>query len=95
MTYYGHDKWCGLLGAVVEVRKNGVVIRRGIVHDVMPDSSAVWIAADGLTGREIIEAAEGYQIWVEPKQLEGKHAYRMTLGALRGRPAAEGAHGVA
>lgn len=83
MTFYRHDAWRDLLGAVVEVRQNGTVIRQGLVADVMPDSSAIWIAADGLTGRTLIEATEGHEVWVEPRQLEGKRAYRMTASALR------------
>lgn len=83
MTVYRHDTWNNLLGAVVEVRKNGTIIRKGLVEDVMPDSSALWIAADGLTGRVLIEAAEGHEVWVEPKQLKGTRAYRMTWSALQ------------
>ncbi|MBX7443399.1 MULTISPECIES: hypothetical protein [unclassified Arthrobacter] len=82
MTVFRHDTWNTLLGAVVEVRKNGTPIRTGLVEDVMPDSSALWIAADGLAGRILIEVAEGYEVWVEPKQLKGTRAYRMTWSAL-------------
>lgn len=82
MPVYRHDTWNTLRGAVVEVRKNGTTIRTGLVEDVMPDSSALWIAADGLTGRVLIEAAEGHEVWVEPKQLKGTRAYRMTWSAL-------------
>ena len=97
MTFYRHDAWRDLLGAVVEVRQNGTFIRQGLVEDVMPDSSAIWIAADGLTGRVLIEAVEGHEVWVEPKQLKGTRAYRMTRSALqpgRGRHQREDAgHG--
>lgn len=83
MTSYRHDAWEHLRGALVQVRKNGTVLREGLVEDVMPDSSALWIAADGLAGQVLIEAAEGHEVWVEPRQLEGKRAYRMTLSALQ------------
>jgi hypothetical protein len=83
MTFYRHDAWSDLLGAVVEVRQNGTVIRQGVVEDVMPDSSAIWIAADGITGRTLIEAAEGHEVWVEPRQLKGTRAYRMPRSALQ------------
>ncbi|MCU1532645.1 MAG: hypothetical protein JWO49_2216 [Arthrobacter sp.] len=43
MTFYRHDTWRDLLGAVVEARKDGAVIRKGLVEDIMPDSSALWI----------------------------------------------------
>lgn len=83
MCPYRHDAWQNLVGARVEVRKNGAVVREGLVDDAMPDASALWIAADGSTSRELIEAAEGFEVWVEPRKLEGKLAYRMTSSALR------------
>ena len=85
MTHYRHDAWQNLIGALVEVRKDGAVVREGFVDDVMPDSSVLWIAADGFTGRVLIEAAEGYEMWVEPRKLEARHAYRMTSSALHPR----------
>ena len=83
MCPYRHNAWQNLIGALVEVRKHGAVVREGLVDDAMPDSSALWIAADGFTNRVLIEAAEGYEVWVEPRKLEGKLAYRMTASALR------------
>ena len=83
MGPYRHDAWQNLVGARVEVRKQGAVVREGLVDDAMPDSSALWIAADGFTNRVLIEAAEGFEVWVEPRKLEGKLAYRMTASALR------------
>mgnify|MGYP003113819627 CR=1 FL=1 len=83
MCPYRHDAWQNLVGARVEVRKHSAVVREGLVDDAMPDSSALWIAADGSTSRELIEAAEGYEVWVEPRKLEGKLAYRMTSSALQ------------
>jgi len=34
-----------------------------LVEDAMPDASGIWLAADGAFGRELIEKAEGYEIW--------------------------------
>ncbi len=84
MTFYRHDLWHTLLGALVQVRQDGKVVREGLVEDVMPDSSALWISADGLNGRVLIEAAEGHEVWVEPRMLEGQRSYRMTSLALQG-----------
>ncbi|MEV8042115.1 hypothetical protein [Arthrobacter sp. NPDC080082] len=83
MTHYRQDDWKHLLGAFVEIRKDGALVRKGLVDAVMPDSSALWIAAEGLSSRGLIDAAEGYEVWVEPRQLEGRAAYRMTASALR------------
>lgn len=87
MTFYRHDAWRDLIGALVEVRKDGTIRGGGLVDDVMPDSSALWIAADGSANRVLIEAAEGYEVWVEPRPLEGKRAYRMTSSLLQPRAA--------
>lgn len=87
MSFYRHDAWQNLRGAIVEVRKGGRIVREGLVDDVMPDSSALWIAGDGSTNRVLIEAAEGYEVWIEPRPLEGKRAYRMTAAILQPRVA--------
>ncbi|WP_458112089.1 hypothetical protein M1D88_17815 [Arthrobacter sp. R1-13] len=86
MTAYRHNKWSQLTGAYVEVRQNYEAFRAGFVDDVMPDSSALWLAADPTHGRVLIEASEGYTVWVEPRELEGKNSYRMTAAALRQQP---------
>ena len=89
MTAYRHNAWQNLIGVPVQVRNNGRTVREGLVDDVMPDSSALWIAADGFSSRTLIEASGEYEVWVEPRQLEGKHAYRLTSSALHpgdGRP---------
>ena len=82
MTSYRHHEWARLIGAPVEIQKHGDVIRTGIVDDAMPDSSMIWIASDEKSTRTLFEAAQGFQVWVEPRQLEGISSYRMTTGAL-------------
>jgi hypothetical protein len=83
MTAYRHNDWNLLINAFVEVRKNHEFFRSGVVDEVMPDSSALWLSADGGHTRVLIEAAEGYDVWVEPRILEGKLSYRMTTSSLR------------
>jgi hypothetical protein len=85
MASYRHHAWQNLVGVVVEIRRAGEVIRRGLVETAMADSSALWLAAEGLERRVIIEAAERYEVWVEPRLLEGSFAYRMAPSALQRR----------
>jgi hypothetical protein len=47
----------------VEVRLLGEPYRRGIVDMAMPDSSAIWLAAEGVHGREFIDKTAGFEIW--------------------------------
>jgi hypothetical protein len=82
MTRYRHHEWARLIGAPVEIRKDGEVIRAGVVDDAMPDSSMVWIASDQQAPRTLFEASRGFQVWVEPKLLQGVITYRMTTQAL-------------
>ncbi|MFJ6359231.1 hypothetical protein [Pseudarthrobacter oxydans] len=82
MTKYRHHEWARLIGAPVEVRKYGEVVRAGIVDAAMPDSSMIWIASDEQFTRTLFEAAQGFQVWVEPRRLEGTLTYRMTNKAL-------------
>lgn len=82
MTSYRHNDWHQLIGAFVEIRQNHVTLRNGYVEEAMPDSSALWLAADDDHGRAIFEVAEGHEVWVEPRELEGKLTYRMAASAL-------------
>lgn len=49
----------------------------------MPDSTLLWLAADAAHGRELFSAAENYEVWIEPRLLDGEMAYRMTDSQLR------------
>jgi hypothetical protein len=66
----------------VEIRKDFTTVRGGIVDDAMPDSSALWLAADSTHGRAIFAAAEGYQVWIRPQELTGKLCYKMAAAQL-------------
>lgn len=57
------DKWQFLTGKKIEVRLSGKLYRRGVVDMAMPDSSAVWLAPDGVHGRKFIDKAAGFEIW--------------------------------
>jgi hypothetical protein len=77
-----YPTWNRLIGALVEIRHNGRIVSAGVVEDAMPDSSTLWIAADGVQSRRMYEAALNYQVWVEPQQLTGNICYRMTSSQL-------------
>lgn len=81
-TLENYPDWNRLIGAYVEVRRQKQTIRYGVVDDAMPDSSILWLAADGIHRRSMYEAVEGYSVWVEPQQLIGEAAYRMTSNQL-------------
>lgn len=82
MTSYKHEDWAQLINAPVEIRQDGQTLRTGVVDNAMPDSSALWIAADGIQPRQIFEAALGHEVWVIPQQLSGETTYRMTSDRL-------------
>ena len=82
MTLHRYPSWNRLVGATVEIRQHGEPIRTGTVEAAMPDSSALWLASDGIHPRSMYEAALGYQVWVEPRELAGTNCYRMTSAML-------------
>ncbi|WP_437773390.1 hypothetical protein [Arthrobacter sp. KNU40] len=57
------DEWQWLAGNNVEVRLAGKLYRRGVADMAMPDASGIWVAADGIQGREYIDKASGFEIW--------------------------------
>ncbi len=83
--YPCHD-WSRLVGTPVEIRKDSLIVRAGIVDDAMADSSALWLASDSSRGRELFVAEEGYQVWIRPQKLDGKLCYKMAANQLWPRP---------
>lgn len=84
MGSYPYPEWNRLIGVPVEVRKDGRLLRAGVVEDAMPDSSAVWLAADGTGGRAMFSAAEGHELWISPRTLGGRMRFRMAAAQLSG-----------
>ncbi|MFF1253917.1 hypothetical protein ACFVYC_15650 [Pseudarthrobacter sp. NPDC058329] len=82
MPAKNYASWNRLIGAVVEIRRYGQIIRTGTVEAAMPDSSALWLASNGNNPRTMYEASLGYQAWVQPQELAGTSCYRMTTGML-------------
>ena len=74
MTLQNYPAWDLLIGALVEIRRDGQVVCAGVVEDAMPDSSALWIAAHGVQPRRMYESALIYQVWVEPQHLTATSA---------------------
>jgi hypothetical protein len=68
MAVQKHLQWDCLIGSCVEIRRNGHLVRSGVIDDVMQDSSAVWLAPDGTHGRVTFEAADGYEVWVNAQE---------------------------
>ncbi|WP_459791917.1 hypothetical protein [Arthrobacter sp. AD-310] len=85
-TAHKHVEWSLLINTYVEIHLHGRVIRTGFVEEAMPDSSALWIAADQDGPRQMFEAAQGHQVWVTPQELSGHLNYRMTTKQIFGTP---------
>lgn len=68
MALQKHLQWHCLIGTYVEIRRNGQSVRSGVVDDVMQDSSALWVAADGTHGRVIFSAADSYEVWIDAQE---------------------------
>jgi hypothetical protein len=56
---YRIDDWGTLTGAWFEMRLDGCPVRLGFIDEVMPDSSVLWIAADGVHSGTLFEPASG------------------------------------
>ena len=57
--------WRRLIGATVQIRQHGQLIRTGTVDDAMADSTALWIAGDATQPRTMYEAARGIEVWAD------------------------------
>ncbi|SDW90030.1 hypothetical protein SAMN04487912_105292 [Arthrobacter sp. cf158] len=67
------DHWPSLIGLRIEIRHHGNPVRDGLVEaattDATTDSSILWLHAEGVDGRTLYLADEGYEAWVEPATL--------------------------
>lgn len=63
MDLHRQPDWQRVLGQFVEIRRQGDLVRAGTVEAVMPDSSILWISADGPFPREMVERAEGCEVF--------------------------------
>jgi hypothetical protein len=86
MSTRKHVQWSLLLNTHVEIRQYGHLVRTGIVQDVMPDSSALWLAADSANPRQIFERCQDHEVWVTPQELSGDLHFRMTTNQIFGTP---------
>jgi hypothetical protein len=55
--------WTSAKGHTVEVWHARSPTRIGVVEDVTPDGSILWLASEGPVTRCMVEKAEGYEIW--------------------------------
>lgn len=70
------DQWQALAGEVVEVRLGGQLYRTGVVDDVMPDRSGLWLARDGFLPRKFIDAASGFEVWTSLYPRSGSDGFQ-------------------
>lgn len=63
MKLHLQPEWVRTLGQYVEIRRSGETVRKGMVEAVMPDSSIVWISAEGAQPRQMVEKADGSEIY--------------------------------
>jgi hypothetical protein len=81
--------WQRLLGQHVEVRRNGETVRTGTVEAVMPDNSILWISANGVYPRQMVERANGSEVyarypWDAPPLLGPTHSAMKANGMMDG-----------
>ena len=58
-----HDDWSHLIGATVEIRREGDTVRTGLVDHATKDSNILWLAQEGNNPRKMIDKAQGYEAW--------------------------------
>lgn len=63
MDLHLQPQWQRTVGQLVEIRRDGTSLRSGVVEAVMPDDSILWIAADGINPRQMVEKSDGNQVY--------------------------------
>jgi hypothetical protein len=67
MSLHPQHDWTPVIGEQVEIRNNGQAVRSGVVDCVTHDGSILWLAAEGAFCREMINRADGYEVWIDYK----------------------------
>ncbi|HEX6032782.1 MAG TPA: hypothetical protein VFY83_00060 [Anaerolineales bacterium] len=63
MDLHLQPDWHRALGQRVEIWKDGTLVRKGTVEAVMPDSSVLWISAEGASPRQMVFRHDGNQVF--------------------------------
>ncbi|WP_211882992.1 hypothetical protein [Pseudarthrobacter albicanus] len=58
------DDWYHLIGATVEIRREGDPARIGRVDHATQDSNVLWLAQEGNSPRKMIDKVQDYEAWV-------------------------------
>jgi hypothetical protein len=66
---YRCDDWKILTGVRVQLRQAGAPVRVGCLEAATADSSALWLAAEGVERRTLYTASDGYEVWIDPEKL--------------------------
>jgi hypothetical protein len=61
MSESGED-WSQLVGRMVELRRDGQLVRTAEVEAVTPDSAILWLRFDGSHGRQLVTRTDGYEV---------------------------------
>jgi hypothetical protein len=63
--------WSRLQDMRVQIIEDGRVLREGRVDMVAADGSVLWLAMDGVFGRQLILRSDGVEAWVRPGSAPG------------------------
>lgn len=58
----GSEDWNRVVGRIVELRRDGRLIRAGEVEVAAKDSSVMWLRFDGNHGRQLIAKSDNYEV---------------------------------
>lgn len=80
---YPYGDWYALIGEEVELRLDGVLVRKGTVDTVDPGSSMLWLTSNpGSFDRKLYLRNEGYEVWIAPRDLQPAHIARVSAGTI-------------
>lgn len=59
-----HHTWRPAIGQRVQMRREGIIVREGIVDAVTLDDSILWIAGGELQPRAMFQRTDGFEVWL-------------------------------
>lgn len=74
--------WSFLKGFRIQVQLDHLVVRTGQVEDVTDDGRILWISAEGVFGRQLIDQRAGYRILMDPDEFATFQRHRSVINSI-------------
>lgn len=67
MAMHLQEHWQPVAGQRIEIRRDGHLLREGLVGAISSDDQIIWVEGEGNEPRQLFEKYHGYEVWIRYK----------------------------